>query len=165
MEPNVQIASLGNGPVLNSGVARRDAPSSADPTAAQTPVIKYQTPTLKYDPQSRLVIFQVLNPETGDVVRQYPSQRVVKLYQDGSDLATNPEVIDPIPGIDPNAGKPKAASSSSTGNSSGSGQPAPSAAPSRGEGAARSSDQPSASSSDSAPSGGAPQGGSLKIEA
>jgi hypothetical protein len=101
----VQIASLGNGPAVNTGVARRDAPNTADQAGTQPPNIKFSSPTLKYDPQSRLVIFQVLNPDTGDVVRQYPSQRVVKLYQDGSGLAGEAALIAPIAGVDPKAGK------------------------------------------------------------
>lgn len=127
----MQIAGLGSGQAATASVAKRDgAASSRDQPAPTAPAIKFSSPTLKYDPQSRLVIFQVLNPDTGDVVRQYPSQKVVKLYQDGSGLGTaNPSLVPPIAGVDPNAGKPvsphPATAGSSTTLPSGSQSPAP----------------------------------------
>jgi hypothetical protein len=141
LEQYVQVTSLGNGPaVVSTGVARRDAPQTAGQNATAPPDIKYSSPTLKYDPQSRLVVFQVLNPETGDVVRQYPSQRVVKLYQDGSDLGGSPPLNKPIVGVDPDAGKSKSPATSSTagvtvpaGQTAGVNEPAGNAAPPAGE--------------------------------
>jgi hypothetical protein len=150
----VQVASLGNGPaIVTTGVARRDAPDNAGQTASQTPDIKYPSPQLKYDPQSRLVIFQVLNPETGDVVRQYPSQRVVKLYQDGSDLNASSALATPIPGIVLDSDKSKSSATSST--TGGTGQPDKT-------GATGAEGTPAAGEGHAAP---ASTGGSVKIEA
>ncbi|MBI1776648.1 MAG: flagellar protein FlaG [Proteobacteria bacterium] len=103
----MEISSLVGAQTVNAGVARRDAPDQRARSDAAAPELKYPSPTLKYDPQSRLVIFQVVNPDTGDVVRQYPSEKVVKLYRDGSDLAGGAGILgSPIVGTPPDAAKP-----------------------------------------------------------
>lgn len=41
----------------------------------------YFSPALRVDPDTQLVIYIQRNSETGDVIRQYPSEEVVKAYK------------------------------------------------------------------------------------
>ena len=41
----------------------------------------YYSPALKIDPQTQIVIYIQRDPGTGDIIRQYPSQEVVKAYK------------------------------------------------------------------------------------
>ena len=78
----MNIAAL-TGSVGLQGFARSDAAGSAAP-AAQAPREPYLSPVVQFDKQARVVVFTFRDAETGDVTRQYPSERVVKLYRDSA---------------------------------------------------------------------------------
>ena len=79
----MQIAALAGSVGQLHGFARSDAAESAAP-AAKPPQEPYLSPVVQFDKQARVVVFQFRDAETGDVTRQYPSERVVKLYRDNA---------------------------------------------------------------------------------
>ena len=76
----MQVAALAGSVGPLHGFARSDAAGSAAP-AAKAPQEPYLSPVVQFDRQARVVVFQFRDAETGDVTRQYPSERVVKLYR------------------------------------------------------------------------------------
>ena len=70
------------------GVARSDAPATAAPVAAEKPQEPYLSPVFRFDKQAQVLVFQFRDSETGDVTRQYPSEKVVKLYRDSASKDT-----------------------------------------------------------------------------
>jgi hypothetical protein len=88
----MNVAALAGSVGQLHGFARSDAAGSAAP-AAQPPQEPYLSPVVQFDKQARVVVFQFRDAETGNVTRQYPSERVVKLYRDSAhpEAATSPE--------------------------------------------------------------------------
>ena len=108
------------------GVARSDAPETTAPAVAEKPQEPYFSPVFRFDKQAQVLVFQFRDSETGDVTRQYPSEKVVKLYRDSA----------PKDATEASAA-PKDASSAPAVSDRGSEEPAPSAASSaEGSGAA-----------------------------
>lgn len=69
------------------GAVRADG-GAAVPVAAEKPQEPYLSPVFRFDKQARVLVFQFRDSETGDVTRQYPSEKVVKLYRDNAPQAT-----------------------------------------------------------------------------
>ncbi len=69
------------------GAVRADGGTAA-PVAAEKPQEPFLSPVFRFDKQARVLVFQFRDSETGDVTRQYPSEKVVKLYRDNAPQAT-----------------------------------------------------------------------------
>ena len=69
------------------GAVRADGGSTA-PAAAEKPQEPFLSPVFRFDKAARVLVFQFRDSETGDVTRQYPSEKVVKLYRDNAPQAT-----------------------------------------------------------------------------
>jgi hypothetical protein len=66
------------------GVARGDAVQTVVPAAPEKPQEPYFSPVFRFDKQARVLVFQFRDSETGNVTRQYPSEKVVQLYRDNA---------------------------------------------------------------------------------
>lgn len=117
----MQIAAL-TGPVGRiPGVARSDAAGAPAPAAAEAPQEPYFSPVFRFDKQARVLVFQFRDSETGNVTRQYPSEKVVKLYRDNA-----PKDDAPAAAPEPRrAADAPARSSGESTESSGAPEPAP----------------------------------------
>jgi len=62
----------------------RDSGQTAAPAATEVPRESYLSPVVRFDKQARVMVFQFRDSETGDVTKQYPSEKVVKLYRDNA---------------------------------------------------------------------------------
>jgi hypothetical protein len=80
----MQIAALTGSVGRLAGLARSETPGLSAPVAQERPQEPYLSPVFRFDKQARVVIFQFRDSETGDVTRQYPSERVVKLYRNSA---------------------------------------------------------------------------------
>lgn len=69
------------------GAVRADGGTTV-PVAPEKPQEPYLSPVFRFDKQARVLVFQFRDSETGDVTRQYPSEKVVKLYRDNAPQAT-----------------------------------------------------------------------------
>lgn len=92
-------------------VSVRPQPAAVAPAAAGP---RFLSPRVELDPASNLVVVQYRDSETGDVVRQYPSEAVVREYKrqqsaaPTADTAASPNPAEPPPpasgsGSDPQA--------------------------------------------------------------
>ncbi len=70
------------------GATRGAAGSGTVPVAAERPQEPFLSPVFRFDKQARVLVFQFRDSETGDVTRQYPSEKVVRLYRDNAPQAT-----------------------------------------------------------------------------
>lgn len=70
------------------GATRGASGSATVPVAAERPQEPFLSPVFRFDKQARVLVFQFRDSETGDVTRQYPSEKVVKLYRDNAPQAT-----------------------------------------------------------------------------
>ena len=66
------------------GFARSDAVATPALAVTETPREPYLSPVFRFDKQARVLVFQFRDSETGNVTRQYPSEKVVKLYRDNA---------------------------------------------------------------------------------
>jgi hypothetical protein len=67
----------------------------------------YPSPNLRYDPAAREVIFERLNPDTGDVTFQVPSRETLR--EEAHAAATGaavPNAVAPVPPSPPAAAEP-----------------------------------------------------------
>lgn len=80
----MNIAALTGSVGRLPGVARSDVAQTATPAAPETPQEPYFSPVFRFDKQARVLVFQFRDSETGSVTRQYPSEKVVKLYRDNA---------------------------------------------------------------------------------
>jgi hypothetical protein len=115
----MQIAALTGSVGRLPGVARSDAAQTPAPAAPETPREPYLSPVFRFDKQARVLVFQFRDSETGNVTRQYPSEKVVKLYRENAPKETAPTT----PAAAGGTGEPAAPSSEST-ESSGAPEPA-----------------------------------------
>ncbi|HEX3499179.1 MAG TPA: hypothetical protein VHT04_07620 [Stellaceae bacterium] len=72
----------------------------------------YPSPNLRYDPAAREVIFERLNPETGDVTFQVPSRETLREEAHAAETgAAGPNAVAPapVPLNPPAAGEPDVA--------------------------------------------------------
>ena len=91
----MQIAALTGSVGRSAGFARSEAAQTPAPAAtAEKPQEPYFSPVFRFDKAARVLVFQFRDSETGNVTRQYPSEKVVKLYRD------NPSMTGPSPGLD-----------------------------------------------------------------
>jgi hypothetical protein len=65
-------------------VARSDVAQTPAPVVPEKQQEPYFSPVFRFDKQARVLVFQFRDSETGDVTRQYPSEKVVKLYRDNA---------------------------------------------------------------------------------
>jgi hypothetical protein len=79
----MQIAALAGSVGQLYGSARSGTVGTAAP-AAETPREPYLSPVFRFDKQARVAVFRFRDAETGDVKQQWPSEKVVKLYRNGS---------------------------------------------------------------------------------
>lgn len=86
----MQVAALSGSIGSLAGFARSEAVSAPVPVAQEQPRDAYFSPVFKFDKAARVVVFQFRDGETGDVTRQYPSEKVVKLYRDGASIQVGP---------------------------------------------------------------------------
>jgi len=129
----MQVAAFSGSVGSLAGFARSEAAATPVPVAQEQPRDAYFSPVFKFDKAARVVVFQFRDGETGDVTRQYPSEKVVKLYRDGASIQPGPRGSEA--GSDPSAGAeqaspaalPKAQAVSN--QSSGSSEPAKASAP------------------------------------
>ncbi len=70
------------------GATRGASGSATVPVAAERPQEPFLSPVFRFDKQARVLVFQFRDSETGDVTRQYPSEKVVRLYRDNAPQAT-----------------------------------------------------------------------------
>jgi hypothetical protein len=84
----MQVAALSGSVGSLAGFARSEAAVAPVPVAQEQPRDAYFSPVFKFDKAARVVVFQFRDGETGDVTRQYPSEKVVKLYRDGASIQT-----------------------------------------------------------------------------
>lgn len=70
------------------GATRGAAGGVAVPVASERPQEPFLSPVFRFDKAARVLVFQFRDSETGDVTRQYPSEKVVKLYRDNAPQAT-----------------------------------------------------------------------------
>ncbi len=80
----MQIAAVTGSVGRLPGVARSDAAGTPAPAVPETPQEPYFSPVFRFDKQARVLVFQFRDSETGNVTRQYPSEKVVKLYRDAA---------------------------------------------------------------------------------
>ena len=69
------------------GAIRADGGTTV-PAVPETPQEPFLSPVVRFDKAARVLVFQFRDSETGDVTRQYPSEKVVKLYRDNAPQAT-----------------------------------------------------------------------------
>lgn len=93
----MQIAALTGSVGRLPGVARSDAAGTPAPAVPQTPQEPYFSPVFRFDKAARVLVFQFRDSETGDVTRQYPSEKVVKLYRDNAPKDAVPAATTPEP--------------------------------------------------------------------
>ena len=70
------------------GATRGAAGGTTVPAASEKPQEPFLSPVFRFDKAARVLVFQFRDSETGDVTRQYPSEKVVKLYRDNAPQAT-----------------------------------------------------------------------------
>ena len=81
----MQIAALTGSVGRSAGFARSEAAQTPAPAAtAEKPQEPYFSPVFRFDKAARVLVFQFRDSETGNVTRQYPSEKVVKLYRDNA---------------------------------------------------------------------------------
>lgn len=81
----MQIAALTGSVGRSAGFARSEAAETPAPAAqAEKPQEPYFSPVFRFDKAARVLVFQFRDSETGNVTRQYPSEKVVKLYRDNA---------------------------------------------------------------------------------
>jgi hypothetical protein len=81
----MEIAALKASASVTAAPARRGEQGAAAREEPRVPQEqRYLSPVFKYDSKARVVLFQFRDSDTGDVTRQYPSEKVVKLYQNGA---------------------------------------------------------------------------------
>src|SRR6266481_1105474 len=61
------------------------------------PNVVYPSPNLRYDPIAREVIFERLNPDTGDVTFQVPSRETLREEEHAAAIGTDPKPLAPSP--------------------------------------------------------------------
>ncbi len=71
------------------------------------PNVVYPSPNLRYDPIAREVIFERLNPDTGDVTFQVPSRETLREEEHAAAIGASPDPT--APGAPPAAAEPDAA--------------------------------------------------------
>jgi hypothetical protein len=88
----MQVAAFSGSVGSLGGFARSEAAPASVPVAQEQPQDRdaYFSPVFKFDKAARVVVFQFRDGETGDVTRQYPSEKVVKLYRDGASIKPGP---------------------------------------------------------------------------
>jgi len=86
----MQVAAFSGAVGSLAGFARSEAAVAPVPVAQEQPRDAYFSPVFKFDKAARVVVFQFRDGETGDVTRQYPSEKVVKLYRDGAATQLGP---------------------------------------------------------------------------
>src|SRR5438552_1210968 len=57
----------------------------------------YPSPNFRYDPAAREVIFERLNPDTGDVTFQVPSRETLREEEHAAATGTDPKPLAPPP--------------------------------------------------------------------
>ena len=62
-----------------------DAPAAVQPQASGG--AKYFSPVVRLDPETQRVVLLYRDPETGDVLSQYPSEKQLKAYGESQKLA------------------------------------------------------------------------------
>lgn len=80
---------------------------TANGGGSETPRDQYISPFISIDPTSGLVITQYRNSESGELLQQYPSQKVVREYQNLQPAAVSPSGgrgVSPAPGQAADAG-------------------------------------------------------------
>ena len=81
----MQIAALTGSVGCSAGFARSEAAQTPAPAVtAEKPQEPYFSPVFRFDKAARVLVFQFRDSETGNVTRQYPSEKVVKLYRDNA---------------------------------------------------------------------------------
>lgn len=70
------------------GATRGAAGGATVSVASEKPQEPFLSPVFRFDKAARVLVFQFRDSETGDVTRQYPSEKVVKLYRDNAPQAT-----------------------------------------------------------------------------
>jgi hypothetical protein len=110
----MQIAALTGSVGRLPGAARSDAEQTAAPAADVALREPYLSPVIRFDKQARVLVFQFRDSETGDVTRQFPSEKVVKLYRDNA-----PKDVPAVTAAEPRARAPEASTGAdeSTGES------------------------------------------------
>ncbi len=81
------------------GIARSGAAETPAPAVPETPQEPFLSPVFRFDKQARVLVFQFRDSETGNVTRQYPSEKVVKLYRDNA-----PKDVAPATAAEPRRG-------------------------------------------------------------
>lgn len=68
------------------------------------PNVSYPSPNLRYDPAAREVIFERLNPDTGDVTFQVPSRETLREEAYAATGPAAPDAVTPAPPSPPATG-------------------------------------------------------------
>src|SRR5471030_1405914 len=59
----------------------------------------YPSPNFRYDPAAREVIFERLNPDTGDVTFQVPSRETLREEKHAAAIGADPNAVAPSPAL------------------------------------------------------------------
>jgi hypothetical protein len=111
----MQIAALTGSVGRLPGAARSDAAQTPAPAATEAPREPYLSPVFRFDKQARVLVFQFRDSETGNVTRQYPSEKVVKLYRDNAPKDTAAAAAPTTGGGAPETKAPTSESTESSG--------------------------------------------------
>jgi hypothetical protein len=102
------------------GIARSGAAETSAPAVPETPREPFLSPVFRFDKAARVLVFQFRDSETGNVTRQYPSEKVVKLYRDNAPKDVAPAAVaEPRRGSEAPAPTATATTSSESTESSG----------------------------------------------
>jgi hypothetical protein len=89
------VAPLASGGGVNAQKAQTFKPAVAAQTTSQTGDIavvnvRYTSPVLVVDPGTKIVVYEQRDPETGQVLNQYPSQKAVQQYAQADQQSSRP---------------------------------------------------------------------------